>query len=307
LASCAPSITATPTETVAPTNTIPTSIPQVSQQLRITNSGRQNILGLVVKFPGPTVLAKAREVKFGNIPAGETSDYRPVPSGVYRYAAYEYTLNNHLVHQAVTDWVGESPMAGEKFTYRITLDTQLPEGGQVQLVEVVLDASSLTSTSILRDPTTRVEPRAKNLAFVFQDIPCGSIPIFVLDTTGNTLIYRPLAPLGDASSKTISVHLADQELEIIYRKAVGISFFEYPANFIIPNDQIIGGHFPISSYKLSMTNGKMTNSVNWIDRDETKPDYTKASELRELMMLIQEIILWQPEVQQYGEPKAGCA
>jgi len=319
LASCIPSITATPIaitaspyivtqiETIAPTNTAPTSIPQVPQQLRITNSGRQDILGLVVIFPGPTILARGRRVEFGDIPAGETSDYQPVPNGVYRYAAYEYTLDNHLVHQAVMDWVGESPMEGAEFTYRITLNTQLPEGGQIQLDEVVLDALSLTNASILIAPTTRVEPRAKNFAFVFQDTPCGSIPLFVFDTNNNNLIYKPLAPLGDASSKIISIHLTDEELEIIYQKAIGISFFEYPSNFIIPNDQITGGHFPVSSYKLSMMNGKMTNSVNWVDRDETKPNYTKASELRELMMLIQEIILRQPEVQQYGEPKAGCA
>jgi hypothetical protein len=319
LASCVPSITATPiaivaspytaipTETVAPTNTVPTSIPQVPQQLRITNSGRQDILGLVVIFPGPTILARGRRVEFGNIPAGETSDYRPIPNGVYRYAAYEYTLDNHLVHQAVMDWVGESPMEGAEFTYRITLNTQLPEGGQIQLVEVVLDASSLTNASILIVPTSRVELRAENFAFVFQDIPCGSIPLFVFDTNNNNLIYKPLAPLGDASSKIISIHLTDEELEIIYQKAIGISFFEYPPKFVIPDDKVIGSHFPVSSYQLSMTNGKMTNSVSWVDREVAEPDYTKAVELKELMILIQDIIRLRPEVQQYGEPKAGCA
>ena len=154
---------------------------------------------------------------------------------------------------------------------------------------------------------TKVAQPAENFAFVFQDIPCGSIPIFVLDTANNTLIYRELLPLEDASSTIISVHLTDKELELIYQKAIEIGFFDYPQEFVVPDDQIIGIHFPASSYQLSMTNGKMTNSVDWLDRDITKPDYKKADELRELMILIQDIIRLRPEVQQYGDPKAACA
>jgi hypothetical protein len=173
-------------------------------------------------------------------------------------------------------------------------------------IKVVVIALFVVLISVACAPTN-VASRAENFGFVFQDIPCGSTPIFVFDTTNDTLIYRPLAPLADESSITISINLSDEELESIYQKAIEIGFFEYPSKFVIPGDKVIGSHFPVSSYQLSMTNGKMANSVSWVDREVTKPDYTKADELRELMILIQDIIRLHPEVQQYGKPKAGCA
>jgi hypothetical protein len=110
-----------------------------SQQLRITNNGDADIIGLEVLFPGPTWDAKASRVEFGNIPAGKTSEYQNVPSGVYKYAAYEYMLNGQKVEQFVTDWVGESPMEGNKFTYQITLDLNKVVGNQVNLINVLID------------------------------------------------------------------------------------------------------------------------------------------------------------------------
>ncbi len=109
------------------------------QKLRIVNSGSQNIAGLSVLFPGPTADSMAIHVEFGDVPAGQTTGYREVPSGVYRYAAYEYVLEGRLVSQPVTDWVGESPMAGHQFTYRIELDPAKQPGGQIRLVEVLVD------------------------------------------------------------------------------------------------------------------------------------------------------------------------
>jgi hypothetical protein len=109
------------------------------QQLRVVNSGSTDIKGLSILFPGSTADAEATRVEFGDVPVGQTTEYRNVPSGVYRYAAYEYTLDSRVVNQAVTDWVGESPPEGEKFTYRIELDSKKEPGGQVQLIEVMVD------------------------------------------------------------------------------------------------------------------------------------------------------------------------
>ena len=77
--------------------------------------------------------------------------------------------------------------------------------------------------------------------------------------------------------------------------------------FIIPDEQVIGYHLPASTYKLSLTNGETTNSVTWHDDTMTKPSYTKADQLRELMNLIEETIQSHPEIKQLPEPKAGCA
>ena len=173
-------------------------------------------------------------------------------------------------------------------------------------IKVVVIALFVILISVACTPTT-VTSRAENFGFVFHDIPCGSTPIFVFDTTIDTLIYRPFFTRVDEPSITISINLSNQELESIYQKAIEIGFFEYPSKFVIPDNQIVGKHFPVSSYQLSMTNGEITNSVEWVDSSITKPDYKKADELKELMILIQDIIRLRPEVQQYGEPKAGCA
>jgi hypothetical protein len=112
----------------APTDT-PTAIP-VPQRLRIVNSGSQDITGLRVLFPGPIADAEAARVEFGDVAAGATTEYRTVPGGVYRYAAYEYTIDSRPVNQAVVDWVGESPLKGAKFTYRIELDPNKEPGAK---------------------------------------------------------------------------------------------------------------------------------------------------------------------------------
>lgn len=117
----------------------PTTSPDL-QQLRIINSGAEDIEGLVILFPGNTADSQAIEIEFGNVPAGATTEYKSVPSGVYRYSAYKYFWNERLVTQPVIDWVGESPMIGEKFTYRILLDPEQAEGNQIQLVDVAIDA-----------------------------------------------------------------------------------------------------------------------------------------------------------------------
>ena len=116
-----------------------TTTPTEFQKLRITNSSNVEIAELVILFPGPTWDSEASRVEFGTIPAGQTTNYVDVPSGVYRYAAYEYTLNGHTVRQPVIDWVGESPMAGKKFTYQLILDLKKVEGDQITLFSVVVD------------------------------------------------------------------------------------------------------------------------------------------------------------------------
>jgi hypothetical protein len=109
------------------------------QQLRILNAGNVDIQDLTVLFPGPTADALARRVVFGDVSAGEMTEYSSVPDGVYRYAAYEYSVAGHPAIQAVVDWVGEAPLVGAKFTYRIALDPNKPIGDQVELIEVLID------------------------------------------------------------------------------------------------------------------------------------------------------------------------
>lgn len=109
-------------------------------QLRIHNSGTADIRGLTLLFPGETPRARdVVRVAFGDIAAGATSAYLPVPSGVYRYAAYEYRRAEAAMSQSVVDWMGEQPLEGTHFTYRLELDPQAVPGAQITLLEVITE------------------------------------------------------------------------------------------------------------------------------------------------------------------------
>ena len=109
------------------------------QRLRVMNSGHQALKGLVVLFPGLRAEAQAARVEFGDVPAGGTTEYENAPSGVYSYAAYEYMVDGRVVSQAVVDWVGESPLDGTKFTYRVEYDPKGTLGHQMELKQVSVD------------------------------------------------------------------------------------------------------------------------------------------------------------------------
>jgi hypothetical protein len=129
-------LAATPTQapqqpTEAPADS--TATPAASgQRLRLINGGDIDILKLAVLFPGV-------RVAFGDLAAGQTSEYFDIPGGVYGYAAYEYELNGETVTQPVIDWVGEAPMEGTAFTY--TIRQTVTEGGRnwIELVQVTKD------------------------------------------------------------------------------------------------------------------------------------------------------------------------
>lgn len=106
--------TATPQPTLVPTGT-PTPTPVPSQQLRLVNQSAYTLKNLVVCFP-------QEQVAFGDLAPGQTSDYREVPLGVYRYAAYLVDLEGQHYEQPVIDWVGEVPMPGAAFTYVLDAD-----------------------------------------------------------------------------------------------------------------------------------------------------------------------------------------
>ncbi len=102
------------------------------QQLRIINQSDIPLQNLIVIFP-------EERIEFGDVPARETTGYRPAPRGVYPYAAYHVELNGQAYAQPVIDWVGESPMPGDAFTYILDADPSRweAEGWVIRLVEVV--------------------------------------------------------------------------------------------------------------------------------------------------------------------------
>ena len=85
------------------------------QKLRITNQSAYTIHDLFVRFP-------EEWVKFGDVLPGETTDYQVVSLGVYRYSGYKIELNGQVYEQVPYDFMGESPMNGNAFTYVLILD-----------------------------------------------------------------------------------------------------------------------------------------------------------------------------------------
>ena len=170
--------------------------------------------------------------------------------------------------------------------------------------KTIISALLIITSLVACSQAVKIPPRADNFAFVFEDAPCGGIPMNVLDSANKTLTRTPI---GNSHSTTISLSLTNDELESIYQKAMSIGFFDYPSEFIIPDKQVIGHHSPASTYKLSLINGEMTNSVTWHDDTMTKPSYTEADQLRELMNLIEKIIQSHPEIKQLPVQQVQCA
>lgn len=102
-------------------------------RLRIVNEGSSSATALVVTFPNTV------RVSFGDVAPGATTQYSDVPGGVYRYAAYRLTIDGALIDQPVIDWVGEVPMSGTAFTYRLDVDTSRPRGQIIRLISVTRD------------------------------------------------------------------------------------------------------------------------------------------------------------------------
>ncbi len=126
LVGCTPAPTQTPT--LAPTPT-----PRSPQRLRITNAGMTAIKGLVVHF------AKDR-IEFGDVAAGSTTEYKAVPNGVLRYSAYDYEVDGQVRSQPVTDFIGEQPLPGTDFTYRIDFDPgRIAQNEVIRLLDVTTD------------------------------------------------------------------------------------------------------------------------------------------------------------------------
>jgi WD40 repeat protein len=127
-----PSNTSVPTLTATPAGGLATTSP--TQKLRIINQSDIALHNMIVVFPD-------ERIEFGDVPGGTTTEYRDVPQGVYRYAAYDVEVNGQSYEQPVVDWVGETPMQGENFTYTIDLDPARwqTEGRVIQLVQVSTD------------------------------------------------------------------------------------------------------------------------------------------------------------------------
>lgn len=102
-------------------------------RLRLINSGSSSIGDLVILFP------KDR-IDFGDLSAGATSTYRSIPNGVFRYAAFQASVDGLTINQPVIDWVGEEPMTGDAFTYTIEVVREPAGNPGIRLINVSRDS-----------------------------------------------------------------------------------------------------------------------------------------------------------------------
>jgi WD40 repeat protein len=137
-----PTIPATPAEGLSSISPL--------QKLRIINQSNISLQSLVVVFPD-------ERIEFGDVPGGTTTDYRVVPQGVYGYAAYNVEVNGQSYEQPVIDWVGETPLQGDNFSYIIDVDPARwqTEGQVIQLIKVSKDQSVEVPLPVL-NPTLQI-------------------------------------------------------------------------------------------------------------------------------------------------------
>jgi hypothetical protein len=106
-------------------------------------------------------------------------------------------------------------------------------------------------------------------------------------------------------SITIELSLSEVEKESIYQKMVEIDFFSYPGRFKVnvPPGELTGMVTPYSTYYFKVEYNSQVKELWWGD-EITNPDQ-KAEKLRELIMLIRNIVESKEEYKQLPEPRSG--
>lgn len=100
----------------------PASAPPASEpgssvsRIRVVNDSTEELRDLHLLFPED-------EVVVGDVAAGAASGYVEVPQGVYGYSAFRYLHGGESVVQRVTDFVGESPLPIDDYTYLLGVDS----------------------------------------------------------------------------------------------------------------------------------------------------------------------------------------
>ena len=104
---------------------------------------------------------------------------------------------------------------------------------------------------------------------------------------------------------SIDLSLSEEEKDIIYQKMVEIDFFSYPDDFSVDvsTAERITTFMPYNSYYFKVEYDSQIKELRW-DDDITKPD-EKADRLRELILLIRNIIESKEEYKELPEPTSA--
>ena len=95
-------------------------------RVRVVNDSATDLSGLRLLFPKD-------DVEIGEVAAGAASGYVTVPRGVYGYSAFSVLRDGEQVIQPVIDFVGESPLPIDDYTYVLGVDNE----GRIELLTVM--------------------------------------------------------------------------------------------------------------------------------------------------------------------------
>src|SRR5687768_912092 len=163
------------------------------------------------------------------------------------------------------------------------------------LLFAFISVSCVPATKIV--PTNTEFPatatlNTKNFSFVFKGFYCGTN---ILDTKNGTLAH---ALLEETVPTTIPFQLSVVEMNEVFQKITTMDFYSYPTDFVIPDGYKSSLRTPTGTYELSVTNGVLTNTVQWATGGSFESEYEKANQLWELLMFIQSAIYNHSEYKQ---------
>lgn len=102
---------------------------------------------------------------------------------------------------------------------------------------------------------------------------------------------------------TVPFLLADSELQRINVKMLEIDFFRYPDTFCVPIGDTVGMMTPCSEYRFEVSYKSSIKHLVWADCIVSED--TAAVKLRELNMLIENIIESKPAYSQLPPARGG--
>jgi hypothetical protein len=89
---------------------------RVTSRIRVVNDSTEELRDLHLLFP-------REDVAVGDVAAGAASGYVEVPQGVYNYSAFRFLRGGESVVQPVIDFVGETPLPIDDYTYLLSVDS----------------------------------------------------------------------------------------------------------------------------------------------------------------------------------------
>jgi hypothetical protein len=156
-------------------------------------------------------------------------------------------------------------------------------------------------------PEPKLTPTPDNLATMVRESNFSLIFKYGVTAKNelNTINGTYTKDMIVAPSITVKLILSPGELDRIYQKMQEINFFDYPDKFsiAIPTTATFRIHSPSDKYYFKVTNGIRITELSWDDYIDYED--IQASNLRELIQLIENIITSKAEYQTLPAPLGG--